>query len=166
MVHHPAEEERSVDLVILPHHKTHVVVLLRQAADALDVRFPSPPVGIALQLELLRLGVPHPDSEGAVDPRVRAGGKGLSFRGDVLYGEEPGVKEGQTVDVKVLSIDREAQRMALSLKATQAEPEGGEQPSGQARQEPARPLAVPPRNKPLKGGTDRKSGGEQFGLKW
>jgi hypothetical protein len=33
-------------------------------------------------------------------------------------------------------------------------------------EEPPRELAVPKRSGPLKGGIQRKSGGEQFGLRW
>jgi small subunit ribosomal protein S1 len=78
------------------------------------------------------------------------------------------VNEGDEVEVKVLSIDRPAQRMSLSLKATQAKPE----PKSTGKKEveevdaPPRPVAVPSRNEPLKGGRDRKSGGEGVGLNW
>ncbi len=78
------------------------------------------------------------------------------------------VNEGDEVEVKILSIDREAQRMSLSLKATQAKPE----PKQSANKEtedtdaPPRPVAVAPRAEPLKGGRDRKSGGEGVGLNW
>ena len=74
------------------------------------------------------------------------------------------VREGQEVEVKVLSIDVEAQRIALSLKATLPEPEeGADQPTGEDK---PRELAVAQRKGPLKGGVDRPSGGEQFGLRW
>lgn len=78
------------------------------------------------------------------------------------------VNEGDQVEVKVLSIDRPAQRMSLSLKATQAKPEP--RPDAMAApetpDEPARPVAVAPRQAPLKGGRDRSSGGEGIGLNW
>lgn len=78
------------------------------------------------------------------------------------------VKEGDEVEVKVLSIDREAQRMSLSLKATQAKPEP-KIAAGSAGDEPdipPRQPAVAPRHETLKGGRDRKSGGEDVGLHW
>jgi len=77
------------------------------------------------------------------------------------------VQEGQEVECKILSIDRDAQRMALSLKATQAAPESSKKSKpDEAEDETRRDPAVPPRSKPLKGGRDKPTGGEQFGLKW
>jgi len=77
------------------------------------------------------------------------------------------VKEGDEIEVKVLSVDPDAQRMSLSLKQAHALPEPEEKPTGeeQADEPPPEPT-VPERNEPLKGGTDRSSGGEEFGLKW
>jgi small subunit ribosomal protein S1 len=79
------------------------------------------------------------------------------------------VSEGQEVEVKVLSIDKEQQRIGLSLKALLAKPEkAGEKkvededmplPEG-APKPPARKF------KELKGGIGGPSGGEKFGLKW
>lgn len=77
------------------------------------------------------------------------------------------VQEGQEVDVKVLSIDTENQRMSLSLKAAQAAPEpanGGPEEKVE-EQPPAKPV-LPKHRGPLKGGTGGRSGGDQFGLKW
>ncbi len=76
------------------------------------------------------------------------------------------LNEGQEVEVKVLSVDPEGQRIALSLKATQPVPQPEEKSEADTADEPPRELAVPRRKKPLKGGRDKKSGGEQFGLKW
>ena len=73
------------------------------------------------------------------------------------------LREGQEVEVKVLSVDKEAQRIGLSMKATLPEPEKKEEA---VEDEKPRELAVKPRKGPLKGGTRGKSGGEQFGLKW
>ena len=76
------------------------------------------------------------------------------------------VQEGQSVQVKVLSVDAEAQRMGLSLKALEAVPEANqEETSEEGDPELSRPV-VPQRKKPLKGGTNQSSGGQQFGLKW
>lgn len=76
------------------------------------------------------------------------------------------VSEGQQVQVKVLSVDPDSQRIALSLKATQAASEEAAPQEPEVEEEPPRPLAVRPRKKPLKGGVDRPSGGDQFGLTW
>ncbi|HRX80465.1 MAG TPA: S1 RNA-binding domain-containing protein, partial [Pirellulaceae bacterium] len=77
--------------------------------------------------------------------------------GDVL-------KEGQEIEVKILTIDSEAQRVALSLKATQAAPEAAK--AEEEAEEPLRELVVAKRKGPLKGGMDRPSGGESVGLNW
>ncbi len=73
---------------------------------------------------------------------------------------------GDDITVKILSMDTEAQKMSLSLKATLAAP--AQKASG--KQEPEMPdtreLVVPASGEPLKGGTNKQSGGEQFGLKW
>jgi ribosomal protein S1 len=80
------------------------------------------------------------------------------------------VSEGQEIEVKIQSIDTEAQKISLSHKACLAPPAPKQSASGKAKgpevEEPARELAVPSRSEPLKGGTDRKSGGEDIGLKW
>ena len=74
------------------------------------------------------------------------------------------VKEGDTVDVKILSVDPEAQRISLSMKALAA------RPAPVAKEEPEEePLPAPKPSKrttPLKGGLGRGAGGEGFGLKW
>jgi small subunit ribosomal protein S1 len=76
------------------------------------------------------------------------------------------VKEGQEVQVKVLAVDPQEQRINLSLKQAQAQPQTEEKPEEEAAEEPPREPMVPRRKGPLKGGTDRKSGGEDLGLKW
>jgi len=73
------------------------------------------------------------------------------------------VEEGQRVEVKVLTIDPDAQRISLSIKQVA----GG--PAGEEESEEEEPVAnrapkIPAKN--LKGGVERPSGGEQFGLKW
>ena len=75
------------------------------------------------------------------------------------------VKEGDSVEVKVLSLDREAQKMGLSLKATSKAPERKKKEKPEEVDEPLRELAVKKQDDaPLKGGTGRKSGGEDIGL--
>lgn len=79
------------------------------------------------------------------------------------------VQEGQEVDVKVLSVDAEQQRIGLSLKAAQAAPEPASDVNneGEAAEEEPRPEPVLPKHRgPLKGGTGHSGSGEQFGLKW
>jgi small subunit ribosomal protein S1 len=80
------------------------------------------------------------------------------------------VQEGQQVDVQVLSIDAEKQRIGLSLKALSARPT----PVDAAKKEEEAILdkleeanrSVKKPQGPLKGGTGRSAGGDQFGLKW
>jgi small subunit ribosomal protein S1 len=77
------------------------------------------------------------------------------------------VKEGQEVQVKVMSIDPEAQRIGLSLKATQNAPEKkSDKPDQAPVEEPPRKPVVPKREGPLKGGLGKSAGGDQFGLNW
>jgi small subunit ribosomal protein S1 len=79
------------------------------------------------------------------------------------------VSEGQEVEVKILSVDPENQRISLSLKALLAPPE---RPGQQKVADEDLPLPAdapkPPRkqNQELKGGIGGPSGGEKFGLNW
>jgi ribosomal protein S1 len=79
------------------------------------------------------------------------------------------VSEGQEVEVKILSVDPESQRMSLSLKALLSPPE---KPGQQKVADEDMPLPAdapkPPRkrNQELKGGIGGPSGGEKFGLNW
>lgn len=76
------------------------------------------------------------------------------------------VQEGQEVDVAILSVDANAQRISLSMKSLLAK----EEPKAEKPEEEEAPLPVKkPAKKPagpLRGGLGRGSGGEQFGLKW
>ena len=76
------------------------------------------------------------------------------------------VSSGESVQVKILSVDPSSQKIGLSLKATQAGPKKPDRPTEDEADEPARDLAVKRRDEPLKGGRGRSSGGEQFGLNW
>ena len=78
------------------------------------------------------------------------------------------ISEGQDLEVKILSIDKESQKISLSHKACLTPPpkKADGKPAVAEVDEPARDLAVPSRSEPLKGGNDRKSGGESIGLKW
>lgn len=90
-------------------------------------------------------------------------GHGRVFRtGDV-------VSEGQEVEVKVLSVDEENQRISLSLKALLPPPEkpGQQKVADEDMPLPAdAPKAPRKRAGELKGGVGRPSGGEKFGLNW
>jgi small subunit ribosomal protein S1 len=77
------------------------------------------------------------------------------------------VSVGQNVEVKVLSFDRNTQKISLSMKATLAKPEvEGEKPAPEEVDEPVREMAVKQHVGPLKGGNNRDTGGERFGLRW
>ena len=76
------------------------------------------------------------------------------------------LKEGQSVDVKVLSFDRGTQRISLSIKAAQAVSEPEQVNTAEPEEAEASQPAVPESTEPLKGGLNRDSGGGQFGLKW
>ena len=77
------------------------------------------------------------------------------------------LNEGDEVEVKVLSMDRDSQKVALSIK--QANPIAAEpgKPSEHPADEPPRDVAIKAQHSgPLKGGNNRESGGERFGLRW
>jgi small subunit ribosomal protein S1 len=79
------------------------------------------------------------------------------------------VSEGQEVEVKILSVDEENQRIGLSLKALLTAPM---KPGQQKVDDEDMPLPAdapkPPRQRSeeLKGGVGRPSGGDKFGLNW
>ncbi len=77
------------------------------------------------------------------------------------------VQAGQEVTVKVLSVDAENQRMSLSIKAVQQPPETGKSRKPEEDvDEPPREKATKPHEGPLRGGTNRPTGGESVGLNW
>ena len=75
------------------------------------------------------------------------------------------VNADQEVDVLVLSVDAEAQRISLSMRALLKDPE-----PVKTEEEPAEAPPPPPASKkpslPLKGGLGASAGGDKFGLKW
>lgn len=76
------------------------------------------------------------------------------------------VKEGEEVEVKVLSVDSDAQKMALSLKALQAAPEKPEAKKPEEEPDaPRREALIKGSGEPLRGGTTRRSDGDRFGLR-
>ncbi|QDT05767.1 30S ribosomal protein S1 [Rubripirellula lacrimiformis] len=75
------------------------------------------------------------------------------------------VSEGQDVEVKVLSFDRDAQKIGLSMKQVNAPAVESSKPVEE--EEEQRDVAVKPMHAgPLKGGNNTASGGEKFGLRW
>ena len=74
------------------------------------------------------------------------------------------VQEGQEVEVKVLTVDRENQKIGLSLKAAQAPPPKAE--VKEEVEEPVRKPAIKKRPGPLKGGFDRGDDAKKIGLSW
>ncbi len=75
------------------------------------------------------------------------------------------VQEGQEVEVKVMSVEPEKQRISLSLKAAQAVPVKDQPAEPEVEEEAPKPI-LPKHRGPLKGGFSRPAGGDQFGLKW
>ena len=79
------------------------------------------------------------------------------------------VKEGETVECRVLAIDPDGQKLSLSIKALAPAP-ADRDPGPAAAAEQAEPETPPAaqkkRNTPLKGGIGGSSEGARFGLKW
>jgi small subunit ribosomal protein S1 len=105
--------------------------------------------------------------------KLAEGVEGLVHISELSYARVPRVtsvaKEGDSLDVKILSIDTETKKISLSHKACLAPPAPKESAVPAAEPEviePPRELAVKASQAPLKGGRDRKSGGEQIGLNW
>lgn len=76
------------------------------------------------------------------------------------------VNRGDEVQVKILSMDLEKQKIGLSIKATQTKPVKASDKKKEEVDEPLREAAIKKSDEPLKGGTNRKSGGESVGLNW
>jgi small subunit ribosomal protein S1 len=84
------------------------------------------------------------------------------------------LKEGAEVEVKVISVDSEAQRISLSIKQAiskrsdvAAKPGApSDAPAAPVQEEPKPTSSVKKHQGPLKGGTGAAGGGEKFGLRW
>jgi len=76
------------------------------------------------------------------------------------------VSEGDEVEVKVLTFDRDSQKIGLSMKAAQTKSLDTKETAPVEVDEPPREVAVKAHAGPLKGGNDRDTGGERFGLRW
>jgi len=78
------------------------------------------------------------------------------------------VKEGEEVEVLVLNVNPESQRMSLSIKGL-SKPEPTKQEKEAAEETEIHAAAKKPSrrsNQPLKGGLGKSGGGESLGLKW
>lgn len=103
--------------------------------------------------------------------RLAAGVEGLVHVSELAHHRvsriDTFVSEGQEVDVKVLSFDRAAQKIGLSMKAALKIAESDKPSQPEEIDEPPREPAVKPSfSGPLKGGNNRDTGGERFGLRW
>jgi small subunit ribosomal protein S1 len=107
--------------------------------------------------------------------RLTAGVEGLIHISELSHQRisrvSQAVSEGQTVEVKIVSVDAEAQRIALSLKAAQAqiattETEATDEPDELDEETRERMANIKAQQKPLKGGTNRPTGGDSLGLNW
>ncbi len=79
------------------------------------------------------------------------------------------VAEGEQVEVKVMSIDAEAQRISLSIRALQSRPESEAEAKAREQDDADDAASAAPikkSNAPLKGGLSSMSEGAKFGLKW
>ena len=129
----------------------------------IDTRFP---VGALVSGTVTRI------AEFGAFVRIATGVEGLVHVSELAHRRVQNVasvvSEGEQVNVKILSIDPEQQRMSLSIKAALAAPEPDPaEAAAEAAEEETRPTPVLPKHRgPLKGGMGRQTGGEQFGLKW
>lgn len=106
--------------------------------------------------------------------RLEAGVEGLIHISELAHGRvfrtSDVLSEGQQVEVKVQSVDREKQRISLSLKALLEPPKK----KGEKENVEDEDLAPPPepqkgprkKAEQLKGGIGGPTGGDKFGLKW
>lgn len=77
------------------------------------------------------------------------------------------LSEGQEVQAKVLTIDRDAQKISLSIKQAHhkaPETKGPEEDEGEV--EARQPAVKATHTGPLRGGNNQPTGGEKFGLRW
>ncbi len=106
--------------------------------------------------------------------KLEPGIEGLIHISELAHGRvfrtSDAVSEGQAVEVKILSVDRDQQRIGLSLKALMEPPKkAGSKDDAEPTDfspPPGAPKVPQPRKGNLKGGTGSPSGGELFGLKW
>lgn len=105
--------------------------------------------------------------------RLAAGVEGLVHVSELAHHRvskvDAFVQEGNEVEVKVLSFDRDTQKIALSIKAAQQNAAAVTESKAKEEEveEPTREVAVKAQHDgPLRGGNNRDTGGAQFGLRW
>ena len=100
--------------------------------------------------------------------RLEAGIEGLLHVSEIahrrVHRASDILQQEQQLEVQVLTVDPQAQRISLSLKALESPPDPEAVDDGETSQAPN--VVKKTVRTDLRGGTDRKSGGEQFGLKW
>ncbi len=76
--------------------------------------------------------------------------------------------EGQVIEVQIVSVDTDAQRIGLSLRALEAKPAPvNKSDQSEESEEPEAAPIISKRTEPLKGGVGSQSAdGNKFGLKW
>lgn len=105
--------------------------------------------------------------------RLTAGVEGLVHVSELAHHRvskvDAFVQEGNEVEVKILSFDRDSQKIALSIKAAQQNASAALEAKAKEEEveEPPREVAVKAQHDgPLRGGNNRDAGGSQFGLRW
>jgi small subunit ribosomal protein S1 len=103
--------------------------------------------------------------------RLEAGIEGLLHVSEIAHRrvQRPSdvLNKDQQLEVQVLAIDPKAQRISLSLKALESPTSQQNVAEGESQKSTSPSDAAQKSvRSDLKGGTDRQSGGEQFGLKW
>ncbi|MGB7347509.1 MAG: S1 RNA-binding domain-containing protein [Pirellulaceae bacterium] len=102
--------------------------------------------------------------------RLAAGVEGLVHVSEIAHHRvsriDSVVSEGEEVEVKVLSFDRDAQKIGLSIKAAQHVPESDTKPVEEVDEPVREPVVKATHTGPLKGGNNTSSGGDKFGLRW
>ncbi|WP_442510187.1 S1 RNA-binding domain-containing protein [Novipirellula sp. SH528] len=103
--------------------------------------------------------------------RLTAGVEGLVHISELAHHRvskvDAFVSEGQEVEVKILSFDRDSQKVGLSIKAAQAVAADADAKPDAEEDEPQREVAIKPTHQgPLRGGNNTDTGGERFGLRW
>jgi len=102
--------------------------------------------------------------------RLAAGVEGLIHISEVANHRVSNVgaflNEGQEVEVKLLSIDRDAQKISLSMKQVHAIADESVTQTEDVAEPLREPIVKATHSGPLRGGNDRAAGGEKFGLRW
>jgi ribosomal protein S1 len=102
--------------------------------------------------------------------RLSAGVEGLVHISEIAGHRVSNVaaflSEGQEVQAKVLSVDRESQKISLSIKQAHHKPAEETSAASEEEIEVREPIIKATHQGPLRGGNDQATGGERFGLRW